>query len=268
MTPEEVVEKIRKCIRLANRGATEGERHAARERARALAEKNGIAIEDLDEDAPIPVRVEDEAYHTRTGIEQNLATKLIDRHFGVASVWSMLGSGTRRQRILWFGERCNIPVARQIYVVATRAARRAWEDRRKKDREAAKAHRNARRRWRRTFPFEAYPGRPPRYATTGPDARKRFMIGFFAAIDMTLEARPLRNDLDRLTAERNAALARIDEMQRLGRVVDVKTNTGRRNRDAEVGGFNEGRKVSLNRPVSDAARATPLLENAKEAADA
>lgn len=265
MTPEEVVERIRKCIRLANRGATEGERSAARERARALAAKSGIAIEGLDEDAPIPVRVEDEKDHTRTGIEQTLAVHMIEEHFGVSSFWSRLVGDSRRQRVVWVGERCNIPIARNIYVVATRAARRAWEDRRKKDLENAKEYRRRRRRWRRAFPFEAYPGHPPRSATTGPDARKQFMIGFFAAIDMTLEARPLRNDLDRLMAERAAALARINEMTSRGEVVDVKTDTGRSNLDAKFAGFDEGRKVSLNRPVSGAARATPLLGNAKEA---
>lgn len=94
------------------------------------------------------------------------------------------------------------------------------------------------------------------------------MIGFFASIGRTLEARPLRNDRDRLAAERAAALAKIDEMRINGDVVDVKNNTGRSNPFAELAGYEEGRKVSLNRPVSGAARATPLLENAKEAAHA
>ena len=265
MTPEEVVERIRKCIRLANRGATEGERSAARERARALAAKSGIAIEGLDEDAPMPVRVEDEKDHTRTGIEQTLALQTIERHFGVSYFWSRPVGDSRHQRVVWVGERCNVPVARQIYVVATRAARRAWEDRRKKDREEAKEYRRLRRRWRQVC-FGSFPLPPPRLATTGPDARKRFMIGFFASIGRTLEARPLRNDRDRLAAERAAALAKIDEMRINGNVVDVKNNTGRSNPFAELAGYEEGRKVSLNRPVSGAARATPLLlESAKEA---
>lgn len=175
--------------------------------------------------------------------------------------------GLRHQRVVWIGERCNVPIARQIYVVATRAARRAWEDRRKKDREEAKEYRRLRRRWRQVC-FGSFPLTPPRLATTGPDARKRFMIGFFASIGRTLEARPLRNDRDRLAAERAAAFAKIDEMRINGDVVDVKNNTGRSNPFAELAGYEEGRKVSLNRPVSGAARATPLLENAKEAAHA
>ena len=268
MTPEEVVEKIRKCIRLANRGATEGERSAARERARALAEKSGISIEGLDEDAPIPVQIEDEKDHTRTGIEQTLALQTIERHFGVSSFWSRPLGDSRRQRVVWVGERCNVPIARQIYVVATRAARRAWEDRRKKDREEAKEYRRLRRRWRQVFCRAAFPLDPPRLATTGPDARKGFMIGFFASIGRTLEARPLRNDRDRLAAERNAALAKIDEMLSRGDVIEAKNNTGRSNPAAELAGYEEGRKVSLNRPVSGADRATPLLENAREAAHA
>lgn len=146
MTPEEVVERIRKCIRLANRGATEGERSAAYERARSLAEKNGIDIEGLDEDAPTPVRVEDEKDHARTGIEQTLALQTIERHFGVSSFWSRPVGDARHQRVVWIGERCNVPIARQIYVVATRAARRAWEDRRKKDQKEAKEYRRLRRR--------------------------------------------------------------------------------------------------------------------------
>lgn len=266
MTPEEVVEKIRKCVRLANRGATEGERSAARERARALAEKNGIAIEGLDEDPPIPVRVEDEAYHTRTGIEQTLAVHMIEEHFGVSSFWSRLVGDSRRQRVVWVGERCNIPIARNIYVVATRAARRAWEDRRKRDREDEKEYRRLRRRWRQAFTGAPFPLTHPRRATTGPDARKRFMIGFFGAVGRTLEARPLRNDLDRLAAERTAALAKIDEMRSRGAVVDVRNNTGRSNIVAELAGYEEGRKVSLNRPVSGAEYAMPLLENGTEAA--
>lgn len=267
MSPEEVVEKIRKCIRLEKRGATEGERSAARERARALAEKNGIAIEGLDEDAPIPVRIEDEKDHARTGIEQTLALQMIERHFGVSYVWSRYIGDSRHQRVVWFGERCNVPIARQIYVVATRAARRAWEDRRKKDRENAKEYRRLRRRWRQLY-RGACPLDPPCLATTGPHARKRFMIGFFAAIGRSLEARPLRNDRDRLAAERTAALAKIEELRSRGDVVDKKNDTGLSNPAAELAGYEEGRKVSLNRPVSGADRATPLLEEPKEAARA
>ena len=48
MNIEEVVEKIRKCIRLASGGATEGERAAAANRAKALAAAHGLDIDGFD----------------------------------------------------------------------------------------------------------------------------------------------------------------------------------------------------------------------------
>ncbi|MBQ6102069.1 MAG: DUF2786 domain-containing protein [Kiritimatiellae bacterium] len=264
MTAEEVAEKIRKCVRLALRGATEGERAAAANRAKALAEAHGLDVDGIDEDTPIPVEVADEKTHTRTGIEQPLATKLIQEHFGVDSFWRTT-RGTKRQRVVWVGERVNIPIAQQIYLVATRAARRAWEERKRQDEEACRAWNLElrRARWvdRGGVMFSETPLPPrPVCVTRGRDARKQFMVGFFEALDATLAARPLRNDGKRLMAERGANALHIRKLEMAGKFgAPRRSDAGHFNWVARQAGVADGSRVSLNRPVDGAARPTLRL---------
>lgn len=265
MTEEEVAEKIRKCVRLALRGATEGERAAAANRAKALAEAHGLDIDGIDEDTPIPVEVVDEKPHTRTGIEQPLAKKLIAEHFGVESFWRVT-PGTKRQRNVWVGERVNIPIAQQIYLVATRAARRAWEERKRQDDDQLHTWRcvvdSVKRAFRDTPELRFENLLPPRpvCVTRGRDARKQFMVGFFEALDATLAARPLRNDGKRLMAERGANAAHIRKLEMAGRFdATRRSDAGHFNWDARQAGVADGSRVSLNRPVDGAARPTLRL---------
>ena len=259
MNIEEVVEKIRKCIRLASGGATEGERAAAANRAKALAAAHGLDIDGIDEDTPIPVEVADEKFHTRTGIEQKLALEVIEMHFGVKSYWSRLVYQRRRQLVVWVGERVNIPIAQQIYVVVTRAARSAWEERKKLDDEA---ERDWRRKLRSYSEAGFYWNRPPRpvLVTRRKDARKQFMLGFFQAVNATLAARPLRNDSKRLAAERAANERFMEKRKQAGDIGEGRASSlGDFDPRAAVAGYDAGSKVNLSRPVSGTAQPTLRL---------
>ena len=245
---EKTVEKIRKCLRLAARSAVAGERAAARNRAEALATAAGLDIEELCDDMPCPVEECDEMHRT-TGNEQDLALCLVHDHFGVVAYWNV--NRFRRTRgVAWIGERANIPVARQIYIVATRAARRAWQSRREEGR------RNEREQLEIARRFRAHGLTPPRFkkdAAFRPGARHDFMLGFFAALNATLLAHPLRADRDALVRERAAAQRRLDGKSDIEK---RKSRTIASNFDAQVAGFRSGERVALSRPV--AGTAAPL----------
>lgn len=246
---EKTVEKIRKCLRLAARSAEDGERAAARNRAEALAAAAGLDIAGLSEDMPCPVEEADAETHCRTGIEQPLALSLIREHFGVASYFYVRRDG-RTQRVAWIGERANIPVARQIYVVATRAARRAWEDRKKLARQNELEASELRRRYR------ALGMKAPHFApdvTKLPHVRKNFMQGFFAALDKTLRAHPLRADRDALVRERSAAERFLTGQTEKGDFGSYVSRNGKTSIEAQVAGYDAGRRVALSRPVAGAA---------------
>ena len=51
MDIDEVIAKIKKAIRLANKTTSEGERDTALRLARRLAEKNGVAFDEVAEEA-------------------------------------------------------------------------------------------------------------------------------------------------------------------------------------------------------------------------
>ena len=242
---EKTVEKIRKCLRLAARSAEDGERAAASGRAETLAAAAGLDIEDLCDDMPCPVEEQDEMHRT-TGNEQDLALALVRDHFGVVAYWNV--NRFRRTRgVAWIGERANIPVARQIYIVATRAARRAWQARREEGRRIEREQLEIARR------FRAHGLTPPRFkkdAALCPGGRRNFMLGFFAALDKTLRAHPLRADRDALVRERAAAQRRLDGEPD----IEVKTSrTIASNLDAQLAGYDAGRRVALSRPVAGAA---------------
>ncbi len=245
-----VAEKIRKCLRLAALSAEDGERAAARNRAEALAAASGLDIEELCDDMPCPVEECDEMHRT-TGNEQDLALCLVRDHFGVVAYWNV-NRFLRTRGVAWIGERANIPVARQIYVVATRAARRAWQARREEGR------RNEREQLEIIRRFRAHGLPPPRFkkdAAFRPGARHDFMRGFFGALDATLRAHPLRADRDALVRERAAAQRRLDGESDIEK---TKSRTIASNFDAQLAGFAAGRGVALNRPVGGAA-ATPRM---------
>jgi hypothetical protein len=245
---EKTVEKIRKCLRLAARSAEDGERAAARNRAEALASAAGLDIEELCDDMPCPVEECDEMHRT-TGNEQDLALALVRDHFGVVAYWNV-NSFRRTRGVAWIGERANIPVARQIYIVATRAARRAWQARREEGRRKERVQLEIARR------FRAHGFTPPRFkkdAAFCPGGRHDFMRGFFAALDATLRAHPLRADRDALVRERAAAQRRLDGESDIEK---KKSRTIASNFDAQLAGFRSGERVALSRPV--AGTAAPL----------
>ena len=224
MNMEEVVEKIKKAVRLADKTASEAERETALRLARNLAEKNGIAFEDVAEDtdsAPDKAVSEDDAdFRTLPGSEFGLACFIVKTHFGVIIMQTARRSTPWKARLSWIGSRLNIDVARYVYAILIRESRRAWREAKKE---------------------------------AGPRAGKEldrlsFMRGFFFALHKKLAEHPLRNDLDSsIRAAERRLLSFAQESEKGIRM--AKGGGGVvKDVDALAAGYNAGSAVNLARP--------------------
>lgn len=255
MNIDEVIDKIRKAVRLANRTNEEGERETALRLARGLAEKNGIAFEDVavtQSDTGKAVHEEESEYHTNEGVELGHACFIIQQHFGVILMLHHIRGKAWKSRRSWFGSRLNIDIAKHVFHILMRESRRAYAEECRKPREKEFDE------WLRKM-SESLPERQMDFAvkhyTPRKVSRKSFMQGFFFAIDQKLTEHPLRNDLD---ADRLAAQKKFDEYRENHK---VRNSNGRKNSnpdaDAIAAGFAAGNKMNLARPC-DGASSSPL----------
>lgn len=227
MDIDEVVEKIKKAVRLANRTTSEGERETAMRLAKSLAEKNGVAFEEVADEASgvedAAVKEDDEAERTTTGSEIGLALMVLRHHFGVIVMKNFRRANPWKSRLSWFGSRLNIAIARHVYIVLVRESRRAW---REAQREVEKE------------------------PTTVKLDRYAFMRGFFFAIHKKLTAQPLRNDL--ATCIR-AAERRLLAFQRENGISVSEAKGGGKVKDADAlaAGYAAGEGVNLARPCEN-----------------
>ena len=246
---DEVIEKIKKAMRLARKAGSDGERAAAEAAARRLADAHGISLESVEvtECDAKAVRVDgEEAKWRRTGKECHYAAMTLRKHFGVIVI-QHFRRGDRRMKLDFIGSRLNIAVAEYVYEILWRESLRAWDAAHKavvKEFDAIMETNGIEHR-------RDWAGRRQRPVLLKKDS---FMCGWFARIDEKLTAHPLRNDMAQLEAEKKAAEDLFKRQQ------DIKNRSVRRdNSDMESAakGYAEADKVNLSRPCEGRGR-SPL----------
>jgi len=227
MNIDEVIDKIKKAVRLANRTTSEGERETALRLARNLAEKNGVAFEEVaaetrDGDLGKAIMDDDTRYVAKVnGYEMGLVCYILKQHFGVIVMINAPSGGNRYCRLTWFGSRLNIDVAKYVYHILLREGRRAW-------REASRLAK----------------------AIGADPSRKDFLRGFYWAVSRKLAERPLRNDLPDAI---KAAEGKLLEYEQKNGEVQRKRHRDSKNLDCDAlaSGYAAGNSVSLSRPCGD-----------------
>jgi len=137
MTPNPVLEKIKKLLRLAkDSAATAAEAATALTKAIALAEANGIDIHSVkfSQDATAGLTHTTEA--SQAGPAHRLASWLVQQQFGVETLFDKT---TAKASIHFIGLEINCQLAHYAYVYLVRSMRQAWRkrtNRRLRDREA------------------------------------------------------------------------------------------------------------------------------------
>ena len=222
---DDIIERIKKALRLAQKAGTDGERDAAERAAKRLADTHGIDLSRVtvtDSEAKATMRNEERRYR-RVGAEVGFTVSIIRKHFGVVVMLNYL-RGEDWMQLTFFGVNINIEVSKFVYDILIREVNRAWKE--------AKG-------W-------------------GLDKRS-FMTGWFMQIDKKLTDHPLRNDRDQFEAEKEAAERKFKEYQSKTDNIKMKT-INRSNKDAEslYRGFRSAEKVNLSRPCEGQAYASPF----------
>ena len=218
---DNIIERIKKAVRLANKTTEAGERDTAMRLARQLAERNGVAFEDILEnnhDAGRQVQESSEWEHGH-GVIDGHACVIIRNHFGVVV---MLHARGVMRKYTYFGNSLNIGIAKYVNEILHREAQKAWREVKKET------------EWELGFEVD----------------KKSFMRGWFFRIHKKLTEHPIRNDLDQFEAERKAA---EEQFKRYSDDHNVRNSNiagaGKRADDASLyHGSMLADRVSLNRP--------------------
>lgn len=222
---EAIIEKIKKCLRLANKAGTEGERVAAEAAARRMAYANGINLSEVDaqgENIGKAVEVKGDKDYIRYGCQVGFAVDIIRRHFGVVIVQIQWKRKSRMQ-FVFLGVNINIEIAKYVYDILIREFNKAFRE--------AKG-------W-------------------GLD-KKSFASGWFRKIDMKLTEHPIRNDLEQFQQEKAAAEDKFKEYKSRNNVQNHVNKTSNKDAEALYRGFMAADSVSLNRPCDGRASASPF----------
>lgn len=218
---DNIIERIKKAVRLANKTTEAGERDTAMRLARQLAERNGVAFEDILEnnhDAGRQVQESSEWEHAH-GVIDGYACVIIRNHFGVVV---MLHARGVMRKYTYFGNSLNIGIAKYVNEILHREAQKAWREVKKET------------EWELGFKID----------------KKSFMRGWFFRIHKKLTEHPIRNDLYQFEAERKAA---EEQFKRYSDDHNVRNSNiagaGKRADYASLyHGFMLADRVSLNRP--------------------
>lgn len=222
---DKIIERIKKAVRLANKTTEAGERETAMRLARNLAEKNGIAFDEIEieREAVGSARQEeeDELKSMDMAVDGRICG-VIRNHFAVVMMMHLYKT-RRKVRYTYFGSRLNIDIAKYVADILRREARKAW--------------RNAKR--------NAQCG-----IFSNNLKRADFMAGFFFRIHMKLKENPIRNDRDQVAAESNKAEELFDRYKERNEVNETKPKTGN-NIASRILGFDSAAMISLNRPCGN-----------------
>lgn len=251
MNTDEIINKIRSIVRLARRAGTDGERVAAENAAKRLADKHGIALETIDvPDADATAKAfKDDGFHNVPATEMGFITHILRKHFGIIVIQARV-PGSQKARLTWVGTAINVDIAKHVYTVLLRACRKDWGEARIEKRKA----RSAVVDWRT------------------PTAERRAIVklrnlkqmdfynGWFAMIDKKLTEHPLRNDTEQFEAEKRAAEEKFREIQEKENIAEKKH--GKREQDATsvALGIAAGSQMNLNRPCESNGYAGPIKQ--------
>lgn len=237
---DDIMEQLRKVMRLARRAATDGEKQAAEAAAERIAKKHGIDLGTVEvTEAEVKAefdRGDSNDWQIWPGRETFYVTSVLRQHFGVILVQTRRG---RKVRYEWVGTKINIEIAKHVTVILLRFFKRDWEDAKRLRGMANKLL---------TGPKSYVREERERLQGYGKLTKGAFMDGWFWTIHQKLREHPLRNDREQFEAERKAAedlLKRMDDITEHDRTPkEVK------DRQSVKAGFEAAKKVNLSRPCN------------------
>lgn len=219
MNIDEIINKIKKAVRLANKTTEQGERETALRLAKTLADKNGLAFEDFTESDTVAdkVHTEDGERHTTdTKVDGHISVTLRN-HFGVIALCVRDG---RKTYFTYFGSRLNIDISKFVAHILRREANKAWKQAREEFKE---------------LDIDM--------------SRGAFLMGFFFKIHKKLLENPIRNDIEADAAEAKEA---YEEYKKNANINEKTVGGDVKDKHAEClyRGYMMADGVSLNRPCS------------------
>ena len=213
---EKTIDKIRKLLRL-NRGTNySAEAQSAMAKAHELSASIGVAIEEIGNDDPNRIAHEQRGVR-RVTLLRRIIFQILKKHFSVHVVQSYWKGA------IYIGPAINLEIAKHIEHYLHRAASEAF--------------------------YDYMAGLPAVKRRTAAQRRviyKSYMMGFFGAIDRTLEESPKRNDAEAI----GKAIEAYTNTKFYVMTKPNKPGTKSRNDDAASKGFGDGSNVDINRPVN------------------
>lgn len=238
---DDIIEQLRKVMRLARRAATEGEKQAAEAAAGRIAQKHGIDLSSIETtDSSVKAEVIVDGWKVFPGAEIAYITSVLRQHFGVVLVQNRNG---RKVRFKWVGTKINIEIAKHVTVLLIRFFQRDWKNARKaRDMAKALTHTG----------MAVSTQMIDKYKALSKLNKTSFMDGWFWTIHQKLREHPLRNDREQYEAERKAAEDLLKKMQG---VTDNTSTSDRDKQDREsvMLGYKAAQAVNLNRPCNGCA---------------
>ena len=236
MNADEVIEKIKKAVRLANKTTEQGEKDTAMRLAKQLADKHGIALDSLEigENQSKAVKMEDSEQGWYSGSEIGPICYIIREHFGVIVMLCVCGNG--KHSLTWFGNRLNIEISKFVFHILRRESLKAWEEHRKVTKLKIESLRKRVLNYRLPVSEDLL---KPKFD------KNSFMQGFFYAINEKLKKNPLRNDIAEAKRE---AERKLDEYRADHNVQDKSKKGADLDTESVMRGVSAGSKVNLSRP--------------------
>lgn len=219
-----IIDKIKKAVRLANRTTEEGERTVALRLARNMAERNGIAFDEIEAEsgAEAAKTREDntDEWHSADMAVDGHICGILRKHFAVVL---MLNVNKRKHKVRYtfFGCSVNIETAKYVCDILRREARKAWREMKELEKSGMLGFK---------------------------PSRADFMRGFFFAIHQKLTEHPIRNDADQLAEESKKAEDAFAEYSASNNVEEQAPRKERNDMQNILRGIDSASHVSLNRP--------------------
>lgn len=233
-----IIERIKKAVRLANKTTEAGERETAMRLAKNLAEKNGIAFDEIavdEESVGKAQRAQDEDWKATDMVVDGRICQVLREHFGVVCMMMMIRRATNKRKFTYFGPMVNIEIAKYAADILRREACRAWRDVKKAEKDG-------------TLGFKL--------------RRTDYMEGFFLKINKKLEDHPMRNDISEASQKAEAEFKKYEQEQ--GNVKEYKQRVVKDDAASLYHGYMSADRVSLNRPCGNGAPKAGELQERRQ----
>lgn len=247
---DEVIDKIKRILRLANRAGTDGEANAAKAAAKRLADKSGIRIDDIEAgDSDIStVHVADEKWISANGVEIGYATAVLRRHFGVIVIRQINPLHRSRSRLSWVGTAINIEIAKYVFEILIRESKKAYNDATLRNKLSKAFYKYLKKHFSADNLAIVGIKNPAKSLD-----KRSFYTGWYTTIHDKLTRNPIRNDIEQFEAEKRDLERKFKKLQdELG---ITESNRNRHKTDdmkAVMMGMDAASKVNLSRPCEGA----------------